>query len=238
MKMKRQVYLAAALVVVGAGVFWFGKSSTRQDVAADATEAVRLSKSIAQVKPAVTQPRALTADEFLAALPTNQTASVRGTKPFVLTSERSIQKSLRLAVEATGARTVGVLSRNSLLVEATPEVRARLAADKRFSSVTEFRPSSKLAPDLAEMLAKEGASVEVALLTLAEDDRLRVVEAVRASGGEILTGSLNDGNLFHARLTAEIVTDLVARGDVRWLEPFVRPRLTNDTAVEPFGFSP
>ena len=233
MKMKRQACLAAALVVVGAGIFLFGKSSTRHGVAADAADDVRCSESIAQVKSAVTRPRALTADEFLAALPTNQTASVRGTKPFILTSERSIQNSLRLQIEATGARTVGVLSRNSLVIEATPEVRARLAADKRFTSVTEFRPSRKLAPELVQMLAKDGAVVEVALLTLAEEDRMRVAEIVRASGGEILTGCLNDGDLFHARLTAEIVTDLVGRGDVRWLEPFVRPRLTNDTAVEP-----
>ena len=233
MKIRKLACFAAILAVVGVGVYMFGALSTSTVDTASGVSAGRRLIPSAQAKATPRPDRVMTADEFLAALPTNQAATVRGTKPFILTSERSIQNSLRLQIEATGARTVGVLTRNSLVIEATPETRARLAADRRFTSVTEFRPARKLAPELAEMLTKEGAVVEVALLTLAEEDRLRVVEAVKASGGEILAGSLNDGNLFHARLTAEVVTSMVGRGDVRWLEPFVRPRLTNDTAVEP-----
>ncbi len=167
----------------------------------------------------------------LAAPSSNQTATVRGTKPYVLTCEKGFGKSLRLAAEALGVRTVAVLTRKSLLVEADSAALARLEADGRFTVKGELRPSEKIAPDLAAMLAAGADAVEVALLTLSPADHRRVEDRVVARGGEILKGCFNEGDSFRARLPAALVADLASCGDVRWMEVFTRPRLMNDVAV-------
>ena len=163
----------------------------------------------------------------------NQTATVRGTKPYVLTCEGHFNKSLRRAAEALGAKTVEVLSRNSLLVEADAAAVARLRADRRFSVEREFLPSDKIAPALADRIAGGAGAVEVAVVTLSPDDHRRVQDRVVARGGEILTGCFNEGTTFRARMPASLVSELASFGDVRWMEVFVRPRFTNDRAIEP-----
>ena len=130
----------------------------------------------------------------------NQTATVRGTKPYVLTCEGHFNKSLRRAAEALGAKTVEVLSRNSLLVEADAAAVARLRADRRFSVEREFLPSDKIAPALADKIAGGAGAVEVAVVTLSADDHRRVQDRVVARGGEILTGCFNEGTTFRARM--------------------------------------
>ena len=164
---------------------------------------------------------------------TNQTATVRGTRPYVVASVRPFTVSLRRAAEATGARTVSVLSPNRLLVEATPSVHRRLAADSRFESVTEFLPSSKISPGLAAEIAAGATSVDVTLITLSSEDRSRVIDRILAFGGELLKGHFNGRDNFRARLSPKTVAALADYGDVRWMEKFVRPHLMNDKAVEP-----
>ena len=169
----------------------------------------------------------------LSAVPTNQTATVRGTKPYVLRCENGFRQSLRVAAEALGVRTVDVLSEKELLVEADAAARVRLTADGRFSSVREFLPSAKIAEDLLAMIRGGAESVEVALVTLSPADHQAVQDRVVSCGGEILKGCFNEGDTFRARLPASIVSDLAACGDVRWMEVFVRPQVMNDVAVEP-----
>ena len=227
MKMKKLACFAAVLTVVGVGVFFaFDDAKSGPDVGS-----ARVSKLIAAARPV----RATSALGGVGAyaVPTNQTVTVRGTKPYVLASERPFAKSLRLAAESLGARTVGVLSAKALLIEATPEACARIRADGRFAGVSEFVPSRKLAPGLAAAVAAGEDPLEVSFVTLSPADRQAVQGRVMAAGGEILQGCLNEEDVFSARLSPAQVVACAASGDVRWMELFVRPHLMNDKAVNP-----
>ena len=164
---------------------------------------------------------------------TNQTATVRGTKPYVLAGPRKFDEILRRAVEASGARVVGIRSQKALLIEADDATVARLAADARFSGVEECAPARKISAGLSAAIARGAETVEVGILTLSDADRPIVQERIIARGGEILTGCLNDGDTFRARISADCVTELAACGDVRWLEKFSRPKFLNAAAVRP-----
>lgn len=162
-----------------------------------------------------------------------QTPTSRGTLPYVLASETPFTKPLRLAAESLGARTLGLLSRNSLLIEADPETRAKLAADGRFKEPEEFRPSRKIDADLAKRIQAGVKDLEISVTALTDADREGLIELVLAKGGEILKGCLNDSNTFKVRLSAEVIDMLALRGDVQWMENFSRPHLMNNIAVNP-----
>ena len=226
MKIKRCALVAAVVLAVCTVAFWCGNQSVSEvgNVAENSVTPIRAATSAAPTSVA-----ALAAP--VAGSASNQTATVRGTKPYVLTCGKGFGKSLRLAVESTGARTVGQLTRKSLLVEADAAALARLRTDGRFAVERELLPADKIAPDLAAELAAGADSVEVALLTLSPDDHRLVENRVVARGGEILKGCFNEGDSFRARLPAALVAELASCGDVRWMEVFMRPRLMNDVAV-------
>ena len=232
MKTARRMCLGAVIVTVCAVAFLLGRKPAELT---EEASAAKVKSPMVQAVPTVA--KAQTAVQALAELPTNQTATVRGTKPYVLASEVKFDKSLRLAAESTGARTIGVKSAYALLVEATPEVRARLAASGLFASVEEFHPSDKIAPRLAAAIKGGAESVETGIVTLTPEDHQIVQERVVAMGGEILTGCLNDGGIFKAKLSAGRVAELATCGDVRWLELFVRPRFANNVAHEPLAMN-
>ena len=226
MNKKRCALVAAVVAAVCAVVFlcWNGPSDgTGKSVSAEVPSALAPSASsaVAAVSPASVQPSS------------NQTATVRGTKPYVLTCARGFNKSMRLAAESLGVRTVSVLSRKSLLVEADAAALSRVAADGRFTVETEFLPSEKLSPALAAKIAGGAGAVDVTVTTLTPADHRLVQDRVVARGGEILTGCFNEGTTFRARMPAALVSELASCGDVRWMEDFVRPQVMNDIAVNP-----
>ena len=224
MRIKRCVSVAAALLAVCTVAYLCkNRPSVEADDAAAATRLI----------PSVTPTSAVAAKAVPSAfvLPTNQTATVRGTKPYILTSERRFGQNLRLAAEALGVRTVGVLSQHELLIEADADARVRLAADKRFSKTIEFLPREKVEPALFEAFKGGAESVEASIITLSAEDRPRVKARIVSAGGEILTGCVDDGDSFGARLSANLVARLAGSGDVRWMERFVRPHLMNNLAV-------
>ena len=226
MKTRRCAFVAAAVLAV-CTVAFLCRNQSVPGVKGVAEESVVLARGKSSVTSVASAPT-----DASAAFPTsNQTATVRGTKPYVLTCEQGFTRPLRLAAEALGARTVGVLSRRSLLVEADGAALSRLAADGRFSVEREFLPSAKVSPALAEQIAGGREAVDVSLVTLAPDDRQLVKDRVIARGGEILKGCFDEGSIFRARLPATLVAELAACGDVRWMEVFVRPQVMNDIAV-------
>ena len=225
MNTKRCAFVAAVILTVCTVAFLCGKTT------GDATEAsVTVTSSVPVVSAA--HSAAVQAVASCVAPPaSNQTATVRGTKPYVLTCEGSFKKPLRLAAESLGAKPVGVLARNSLLIEADAPTLERLRADKRFTVEREYLPSDKIAPALAEMIAGGAGEVEVSVVTLSADDHQRVQDRVLSCGGEILTGCFNEGSSFRARIPAALVSELASFGDVRWMETFVRPHVMNDFAI-------
>ena len=225
MKNRRCALVAAVIVVVCAVAFWCWngpsdgaeKSVSTEEPLASVQPA---SFAVAAVAPASVQPSS------------NQTATVRGTKPYVLACDAGFDKPLRLAAESLGARTVGVLSRKSLLVEADDAALSRLRADGRFSMADEFHPSDKIASRLAAEIAGGAKTVDVSFLTLSPADRRIVQDRIAARGGKVLGGCLNAGDSFSARVPAGLVAELASCGEVRWMERFDRPHLMNDYAVD------
>ena len=230
MKMKKLACFATVATAVGLGVFFAMNRSV-----SPASDAAKSPSPVASAQSSVQTAVSASASGALVpfAVPSNQTATVRGTKPYHLVSALPIEQSGRRAVEAMGARTLGFVSRNEMLVEAGPATCARLRADGRFTSVAEFTPGEKVSPALQAMLKDGAESADVGIITLTEADRLAVIARIESRGGEILTGCLNDGDTFRAHLSARLVAELAASGDVRWLDKFERPRLMNDLAVNP-----
>ena len=224
MKIRRCVSVAAVIVAVCSVAFLCRQRPSVEANGTVLSTAAPLAKAMGPVAAASLPPAVASAS--------NQTATVRGTKPYVLTCERNFNSRLRRAAEALGVRTVGVLSRKSLLVEADAAALARIAADRRFAVEDEFQPSEKIAPALAAEIAGGAKTVDVTFLTLSEEDRGVVQGRIAARGGEVLKGCLNAGDSFSARLPASLVAELASCGDVRWMERFVRPHLMNDRAVD------
>ena len=164
---------------------------------------------------------------------TNQTPSVRNTLPYVLVTKEPVDKTLRLAAEAAGARVIGPYPPQAFLVEADAPALRRLAADSRFVAATEFLPSDKIDEQLAAALRGGATSVETTVVALAPVDKAALRALVASQGGEELKGCLCGLDSFRARLPAALVEALSKRGEVRWLELFRRPKLLNDMAVEP-----
>ena len=232
MMKKKIVVFAGALVAAGVAFLLCSRSVTIRPDAAPA----RLGEvALPAVQPSANPAAAASVAAALSAgsLSTNQTPTVRGTLPYVLTCKTPFDKPLRLAVEALGARTVAMLDTSVVLVEANASARQRLMADSRFSDLSECQPSAKVQRELAAVLAAGAESVEAAIVTLSAEDRQRVLASIEAGGGELLKGCINEGATIRAQLPAALVADLTRRGDVRWLEKFERPQLMNNLAVNP-----
>ena len=164
---------------------------------------------------------------------TNQSPTVRGTLPYVVACAERADKVSRLAIEATGARVVGVFPPNAFQVEAKCESLRKLSADSRFAAATEFLPGDKVDERLAAVLRAGADAVEAAVLSLVPEDRDGLRAYVTSRGGELLKGCLSGADSFRARIPGAPVGELAKRGEVRWIEPFSRPKLLNDLAVEP-----
>ena len=163
---------------------------------------------------------------------TNQSPTARGTLPYVVVCAGRADKTLRLAVEAAGARVVGYFPPDAFQVEANREALRKLSADPRIAAATEFLPGDKVDERLAALLRTGADAVEVSVLSLVPEDRDGLRKHVTSRGGELLRGCLNGRDSFRARIPAALVGELAKRGEVRWMEPFARPKLLNDLAVE------
>lgn len=164
--------------------------------------------------------------------PSQTTPTRRGTRPCVLSGKLPFDQVSRSQLESIGVRVVAVLSRTSLLVEVDAESSARLATDGRFVDLTELIPSQKLQPELSRAVSTDIESIEISIVTLADEDRPTVVSILESSGGSVLTGCINEKDVIRARVPPTLVAKLAACGEVRWMERFSRPLLMNDHAVD------
>ena len=229
--MNKKILAAGLFVLALGGVLSFILSGRSPEGAARVAAVTRPPTPA----PAATaaQPQVASAVVSGLSIASNQTATARGTKPVVVTCTERVQKPVLQAIASAGGRTVGALSPTSVLVEADEAVRARLAGDGRFESVAELLPSDKVSAGLAAAVASGAEELEVAIVTLAAEDKETVRARVLAAGGEMLKGCLNARDSLRAKISADAVARLASCGDVRWMESFVRPHLMNDMAVEP-----
>ena len=116
---------------------------------------------------------------------TNQSLTVRGTLPYVVACAKGADKTLRLAIEATGARVVGFFPPNAFQVEANRESLRKLSALSRVAAATEFLPEDKVDERLSAALRDGADAVEVSVLSLVPEDRDGLREYVTRRGGEV-----------------------------------------------------
>ena len=97
------------------------------------------------------------------------------------------------------------------------------------------RLPKKMSKRLEEMLAANPSTVDVTISPISATNLSALAAFVQAEGGTILSNTPSRGRLLRARVSPALVKRLMARDDVRRLEPFVRPRLLNDVATGIIG---
>ena len=178
--------------------------------------------------------RTAAAEGFPSAFCEHQTPSVRGTAAYALALADPARKPAALAAaRASGARVIGILPPNAILVETSAETLARLKSEPQFTAASEWLPADKIAASLATQLADNPAEIDATVVALAAEDVETVVARVVAAGGARITGAPRGKTSALLRLPRSLVPELAASGDVRWLEPFARPQLMNADAVKP-----
>lgn len=169
-----------------------------------------------------------------AAPATVQQKSAAGTIPWLVQFREVVREDWKNALEQEGAVLRGYIPENAFLVEASPEVMARIGARKEVFWIGEYRPEYKRARAVRTALARgmEGTR-EMSVVLFNPADAGRIAEAIAALDGCAvrLVGSLTDRGLVRAALTASAVEQVTGWGEVEWVEPYLPPRLLNDVAL-------
>ena len=162
------------------------------------------------------------------------TFSRRGTAPFVVISNGRVTKAVRKRAAACGARVTGVIPPHGIVVEATAAAIARIRADETFAAAEALTVSDRMSASLKHLLAVGGGvPIAVTVIPLATDDVSEIVAFLAGQGVTAEDISVKGRGRVRAVIPASAVVPLAERGDVRWMEHYVRPRLLNDVAVQP-----
>jgi len=160
-----------------------------------------------------------------------QSPTARGTAPYVVISELPVSRDVRIRATADGARVIGFLPNNALLVEADAQALKNLEDDVLFMAAVEYEPMDKIQRNLLD--AKPDESVEATIVLLNEADRATVQYFITDAGGKLLTGTPTNGKAIMAEVPSAVLTKLAGKAEVKWIEKFGRPKLLNDQAVLP-----
>ena len=153
--------------------------------------------------------------------------SPRGTAAYALACAVPVSDEIRELAASYGARVLGYLPRQALLVEAAPSAIAAALEDARFAGAFAYLPADKVRAGV-----KDG---EVTVVPLAESDRESLAGFITSEGGSVcMTGPSIDGS-FGATVSAGTLASLASRGDVLWIGRRTRPRLLNNYAVRDTG---
>ena len=214
--------LCAALAVLP---FLFRPVKTPKMPSAEEMRAVRLVNRVISV-PGVATNRW--------AFPEPSTLSRRGTAPFVIVTKERVTAVERIRAAACGARVTGVIPPYGIVAEVGASAWHRLRADGSFVAAEPLRTDDKMSDSLKQLVAAGGAgTVPVTMVPLAAEDVETVAASIEAVGGEPYEISVKGRGRVRANIPAREVTALAARGDVRWAERHVRPKLLNNVAVQP-----
>ena len=140
----------------------------------------------------------------------HQSQTVRGTGPYVVDCGETPKKDCLLTVTRCGGRVVGLLPPNALLVETSVFALAKMSTNGCFAAVRELLPQDKVAAGFV--------AGEATVTALTQTDRDALAAFVREKGAAILGGA-GGRTAFRAKLTAELVKELAAKGEVRRIAP-------------------
>jgi len=164
-----------------------------------------------------------------------QTPTARGTAPYVVISELPVSRDVRIQAVADGARVVGFLPNNALLVEADAQALKNLEDDVLFTAAVEYEPTDKIQRALLENgeRGEKGEMVETTVVLMNPKDREAIQTFVTANGGEPLRGAPSADKSLSAKIPRTLVEKLAGKAEVKWIERYVRVKPFNDVAVKP-----
>ncbi len=161
-----------------------------------------------------------------------QTPSARKTVSYIVVSEPPVSKFVRERAAACGARVLGFMPVNSLVVEAGERALRKLEADAFFAAAYELDPKDKIQEHVRERIAAQPTTVDVTVVPLMATDVEPLEAFVREKGGAIIPES-DKRPVLRARIPAAVVDELSKRGEVRWIETYSPAKLLNNVAVNP-----
>lgn len=153
--------------------------------------------------------------------------SVRGTCVYAVQCASPVSSALRHKASVLGARVIGFIPQNALLVEASPAAVRGLLKAGDFSAALAYLPADKMQSGLT------GGCVTV--VPLAESDRKGLEEYIADEGGSVIEFGPSRQGSFRAEVSDVLLAKLAGRGDVRWLERYVPPKFSNDYATADTG---
>ena len=160
--------------------------------------------------------------------------SRRGTATFVVVANGRVTGEVRRRVAGCGARVSGVLPPDRIVVEADGNALARIRADEAFAGVVQLAVADKMSAELKRVIADgAGGDVEVTVIPLRGEDAGAIAGHLVSRGVKPDEVVAKGRGRVCAGVPAELAVELAGRGDVRWVERHIRPRLLNDVAVQP-----
>jgi hypothetical protein len=154
-----------------------------------------------------------------------QSASVRGTTPFLLQFSVPLSAKLRARLEDTGAELRGYFPNNAMLAELTPAALAAVGKVDGVRFVTEYLPEDKLQPFLAELAETQKdvnapVAIRVSVQFFTAKDLAAAMPAIEKTGGNILGQSKPDAKVqaIQAELPVSALRTLARLGGVYWIE--------------------
>lgn len=183
--------------------------------------------------------RRIESGEARAAFATDVTApanvmTARGVLPYLVQFRHVVTAEERARLEKLGARVIGYVPHNTLLVEAGPERLREVAGDEGVQWMGEYKPEYKLSPGLRGAVRGVGGTnaVDVRVYVFDESDVGRVMEAIERAGG-VVTGFEPSGVMVAARLTYGQCEEVARSAGVRWIELAPRYKMCNNVVVGP-----
>ena len=231
MKVRHIASLTAALALVIAGAICL--SALRRGSAEDSNGR---QMSVREVRLAN---RTVTVPFFEGSVPTVEVPKLpnilsrRGTSPFLVVSREKAVRAVRDRIAACGARVTGVVPPYGIMVEANAATLRNIAADGSFLAIETLSAADKMSGSLKCEIESGADDVSVTVVPLHKDDSLILEELLVAKGAKIRREVASDRGSVRADVSASVVKELAERGDVRWVERFVRPKLLVDVASRP-----
>ncbi|MBR6587419.1 MAG: S8 family serine peptidase, partial [Kiritimatiellae bacterium] len=233
MKARHIASLTAALALVISGamclfVFWPWRDSVE--------DSGQRQLSIREVRLAN---RTVTVPFFEGSVPTVEipvfpaVLSRRGTAPFLVVSREKATRVVRDRITACGARVTGVVPPYGIVVEADGAAVEKIAADGSFLAVETLSAADKMSGSLKQEIQSGANDLSVTVVPLHKDDSSVLEELLVAKGAKIRREVASDRGSVRADVSVDAVEELAKRGDVRWVERFVCPKLLVDVAARP-----
>ena len=163
-----------------------------------------------------------------------QTATPRGTTPFIVQLNIPVSDDARALLTDAGAIVRGFFPNNAILAELTPAALAALEGVPQVQAASEFLPADKVQPFLSSLFAAYPgeAEIRVTIQTIAPEDAEPVAAIVRKIGGEVEGASAGTRwGTVKAVLPLSAVRGLAIRGEVQWIEESPPIQHRNDKAA-------